>query len=58
LVVAPSCPYCSNKMWAYDMNCGNIFCFGEQGSHTCPWCGETDDYSTTDESFDVKRRLG
>jgi uncharacterized protein YegL len=58
LVIPPSCPYCSNKQWAFDSNCGNIFCIGEQGRYTCPWCGEADNYAMTDESFDVKRRMG
>ena len=58
LVVAPPCPYCSNEMWTFDTNCGNIFCIGEQGGYTCPWCGGTDDYAMSDESFDVTRRMG
>lgn len=58
LVIAPSCPYCSNSRWAYDADCGNIFCIGEQGRYTCPWCGGTDDYCMTDESFEVQRRMG
>lgn len=58
LVVAPPCPYCLNKMWAFDTNCGNIFCIGEEGRYTCPWCGGIDDYAMTDESFDVARRIG
>ena len=58
LVIPPSCPYCSNKKWAFDSDCGNIFCIGEPGRYTCPWCGETDDYSLTDEAFDVEHRMG
>jgi uncharacterized protein YegL len=58
LVIPPACPYCSNKRWAFDLDCNNIFCIGEQGRYTCPWCGGTDDYCMTDESFEVQRRMG
>ena len=58
LVMAPVCPYCSNKYWAFDEKCGNIFCLSGQGAYSCPWCGEKNSYSLTDESFDVQRRMG
>jgi hypothetical protein len=58
LVIPPPCPYCSNKRWAFDNDCGNIFCIGDEGRYTCPWCGGSDDYAMTDESFDVQRRMG
>jgi uncharacterized protein YegL len=58
LVIPPPCPYCSNKRWAFDVYCGHIFCIGVQGTYTCPWCGKTDDYSISDESFDVQHRMG
>jgi len=58
LVIPPACPYCSNKRWAFDADCGNIFCIGEPGTYTCPWCQGTDNYGITDESFEVQHRMG
>ena len=58
LVMAPGCPYCSNKFWAFDETCGNIFCISGQGVYTCPWCDVSSSYSLTDESFDVQRGMG
>jgi len=58
LVMPPACPYCKNPAWAFDGDCGNIFCIGKPGRHTCPWCGGTDDYGVTEEAFDVSHRMG
>jgi len=58
LVMAPACPYCSNKHWAFDESCGNIFCLSGDGNYSCPWCGVTSSYGLTNESFDVQRRMG
>lgn len=58
LVLPPSCPYCQNKEWAFDSDCGNTFCVGGSGIYTCPWCGVKDSYGIPDEAFTVQKRQG
>ena len=54
----PGCPHCGSEGFLLDSDCGHVSCAGGMIDHgdyaecTCPWCGETDRYSTAD-SFDV-----
>ena len=55
----PGCPYCKSKGIA-QCNCGRSFCFKTEErlrrgitKHTCPWCGQTGEYVTT-ETLDLQ----
>lgn len=37
----PGCPYCGDKGFLYDPNCGKISCYHGENPFTCPWCGQT-----------------
>jgi hypothetical protein len=54
----PGCPHCGSPGFLSDGDCGHVSCTGgaiDRGDYaecTCPWCGETSEYSYAD-SFDV-----
>lgn len=37
----PGCPYCGEKGFFYDGNCGKISCYHGENPFTCPWCERT-----------------
>lgn len=47
----PPCPYCGSPLFAFDGDCGNIFCIDKPGKHECPWCHSIDKYEFA--TFDV-----
>ena len=48
----PGCPYCREQVFCL-CSCGRPFCGKASGRHTCPWCGETADYSPS-ETLDLQ----
>jgi hypothetical protein len=45
----PGCPYCGTANIA-QCGCGKLFCFtGKDTTLTCPWCGQTGEYHSTEK---------
>jgi uncharacterized protein YegL len=58
LIGAPSCPCCGNQFAFAVCQCQKIHCIGDEEQSTCPWCGNTATYGTSEGGFDVNRAQG
>lgn len=59
LIGVPACPCCGNQPGAVFCECGNLFCFSENETTRCPWCGmEGSLGSGAPGGFDLTRGLG
>jgi hypothetical protein len=54
----PTCPCCGNQFGFSSCMCGGIHCSDEKSRQTCPWCGETAEYSLGAGDLDVSRTRG
>jgi uncharacterized protein YegL len=54
----PTCPCCGNQYGFSTCACGGIHCADENSRQTCPWCGETAEYSLGGDNMDVSRTRG
>ena len=54
----PACPCCGNQFGFSTCTCGGILCSDEKPTQTCPWCGETAQYSLGGGNLDVSRTRG
>ncbi|MDE6443169.1 MAG: VWA domain-containing protein [Muribaculaceae bacterium] len=55
----PACPCCGNQLGVVVCDCGKIFCVGDSGINTCPWCGlEGTLGEAGPEGLDISRGLG
>ena len=58
LMGAPGCPHCGARIGFAVCSCGGLHCLKSDES-TCPWCGKTAFYATTDgDGLDVTRSRG
>jgi uncharacterized protein YegL len=53
----PDCPHCAHSSLAF-CDCGYIFCCGDDGDYTCPWCERTARFETKEKLPDVIRARG
>ena len=59
MIGVPACPCCGNQLGVVICECGNIFCVGEDGKSSCPWCGLEGTLDSTGEAgVDVNRGRG
>lgn len=59
MIGVPACPCCGNQLGVVICECGNIFCVGEDGRSSCPWCGLEGTLDSTGEAgVDVNRGRG
>lgn len=60
LIGQPGCPHCGAPFGVAVCGCGHIHCVNGDGEQTCPWCGKTGHYGTSDdgEGFDIGRGRG
>lgn len=59
LIGQPNCPHCGAQFGMAVCGCGKVHCVDGGGEHTCPWCGKTGQYGTSDgEGFDIGRGRG
>jgi uncharacterized protein YegL len=54
----PACPCCGNPYGFSTCTCGGIHCSNEDRVQTCPWCGQTAEYSLGVANLDVARTRG
>jgi uncharacterized protein YegL len=54
----PTCPCCGNQFGFSTCMCGGIHCTNEEPTQTCPWCGQTAEYSLGGGNMDVARTRG
>jgi uncharacterized protein YegL len=54
----PTCPCCGNQFGFSTCECGGIHCSDEKPTQTCPWCGQTAQYSLGGGNLDVSRTRG
>ncbi len=54
----PTCPCCGNQYGFSTCSCGGIHCADENPRQTCPWCGQSADYSLGSGDMDVARTRG
>ncbi|MQP30214.1 VWA domain-containing protein [Sphingobacterium faecium] len=54
----PPCPYCGNRYALATCVCGGIHCIDDGVENTCPWCGNSGFYSSSESGFDINRTLG
>lgn len=54
----PTCPCCGNQFGFSTCMCGGIHCSDEKSTQTCPWCGQTAEYSLGGGDLDVARTRG
>ncbi|MDR0758084.1 MAG: VWA domain-containing protein [Tannerella sp.] len=54
----PTCPCCGNQYGFSTCMCGGIHCSNEESTQTCPWCGQTAEYSLGISNMDVARTRG
>lgn len=58
LIGAPGCPHCGARFAFVMCGCGQIFCFNETDTATCPGCNREIEIGFDEGSFDVTRARG